>query len=97
MEYYFFNIADKLREIINTNHIKDQPAMLKPKNCHGISAQFPSPINSAFKTSANGKTSIMYSRGGPHNGTSSSGRPWSQTCRPEIQAPAVEKRAINNE
>ncbi len=58
-----------------TNQTRDHPAILRPKNSQGISAQFPSPINKAFITSAKGNTSIIYSKGGPHNGTSSSGRP----------------------
>ena len=53
----------------------DQPAILRPKNAQGISAQFPSPINNALITSAKGNTSMIYYKGGAHNGTSSSGRP----------------------
>ncbi len=79
------------------NQINDHPAMLRPKNCHGISAQLPSPINNALMTSENGKTSMIYSSGGPHNGTSSSGRPCNQIWRPEIHIPAKVKRDKNTE
>ena len=58
------NIAVKLKIKMTRNQTKDQPAILKPKNCQGISAQLPSPINSALITSAKGNTSIIYSRGG---------------------------------
>ena len=70
-----FFIAKILKRKITRNQTKDQPAILRPKNFHGISAQLPSPINNALITSANGNTSMIYSRGGPHNGTSSSGNP----------------------
>ncbi len=84
-----FLIANRLKVIITPNQIKDQPAILKPKNCQGISAQLPSPINKALRTSANGNTSMIYSSGGPHKGTSSSGKLCNQTCLPAIHAPAI--------
>ena len=72
---FALKVAVKLKIKMIRNQIKDQPAMLNPRNCQGISAQLPSPMNSALITSAKGNTSMMYSSGGPHNGTSSSGSP----------------------
>ena len=89
--------AEILKINIIKNQMKDHEAILRLRNCHGISAQFPSPINNAVITSAKGKTSIIYSKGGPHNGTSSSGSPCNHIWRPEIHIPAKEKRDIKKE
>ena len=83
--------AEILKINIIKNQMKDHAAILRLRNCHGISAQFPSPMNRAVIRSAKGKTSIIYSNGGPHNGTSSSGNPCNQTWRPEIHIPAEAK------
>ena len=74
--------------------INDHTAILTPNNVHGISAQLPSPIKNELTNSPNGNTAKIYSSGGPHIGTLSSGRLCRKTWRPAIHAPTAENNKI---